>query len=91
MRSYFSVSARFVPRPFTKKVRAFPVHKWCPILSSRSFPVSTVTFCASKKIGSEHQERQAVFITGVALGILIGATLGFLLSSLIEGGRSEVE
>jgi hypothetical protein len=32
-----------------------------------------------------------VFITGVALGILIGAVLGFLPSSLIEAGRTEVE
>jgi len=34
---------------------------------------------------------QAVFITGVALGILIGAPLGFLLSSLLETGRTELE
>jgi hypothetical protein len=32
-----------------------------------------------------------VFITGVALGIFIGGLLGFLLSSLIEVGRTEVE
>jgi len=32
-----------------------------------------------------------VFITGVALGILIGAALGFFLSSLFEAGSTEVE
>jgi hypothetical protein len=31
-----------------------------------------------------------VFITGVALGVLIGASLGFFLSSLLEAGRTEV-
>jgi len=51
----------------------------------------TVTICDSIKFGSEHRERQAVFITGVALGILIGAPLGFLLSSLLETGRTEVK
>jgi len=32
-----------------------------------------------------------VFITGVALGILIGASLGFLLSGLLEADRSEFD
>ena len=32
-----------------------------------------------------------MFITGVSLGILIGAVLGFFLSSLLEAGRTEVE
>jgi len=32
-----------------------------------------------------------VFITGVALGVLIGAPLGFFLSSLLLAGSTEVE
>ena len=32
-----------------------------------------------------------MFIAGVALGILIGATLGFFLSSLLVAGKTEVE
>jgi hypothetical protein len=32
---------------------------------------------------------KAMFITGMALGILIGASLGFLLSSLLEAGKAE--
>ena len=33
----------------------------------------------------------AVFVAGVALGIPIGAALGFLLSGLLEAGRSEFD
>jgi hypothetical protein len=32
-----------------------------------------------------------MFLTGVALGILIGAILGFLLSSLLMTGRTEID
>ena len=32
-----------------------------------------------------------MFITGVALGVLIGAPLGFFLSSLLLAGSTEVE
>jgi hypothetical protein len=31
-----------------------------------------------------------MFLTGVALGVLIGALLGFFLSSLLETGRTEI-
>jgi hypothetical protein len=31
-----------------------------------------------------------MFLIGVALGVLIGAPLGFFLSSLLEAGRTEI-
>jgi len=30
-----------------------------------------------------------MFVTGLALGVLIGASLGFLLSSLLQAGRTK--
>jgi len=32
-----------------------------------------------------------MFLTGVALGMLIGAPLGFLMSGLLQAGRSEFD
>jgi hypothetical protein len=52
-------------------------------------PVKGMPICDAVK----NWERMGggMYITGFALGILIGAPLGFFLSSLIESGRTETE